>query len=104
MSVIHLDSSNFEKTVAESEKPVLVDFWAEWCMPCKMFSPIIEDVAKELSDGVLVGKLNIDESADIAMKYGVMSIPTVIVFKDGKEQIRAVGVRSKEEVIELLDM
>lgn len=104
MSVLHLDSSNFEKTVSESEKPVIVDFWAEWCMPCKMFSPIVEQAAAELGDRAVVAKLNVDESADIAMKYSVASIPTVIVFRDGKEATRAIGARSKDEVIGLLDM
>ena len=104
MSVLHLDSNNFDKVISESTKPVMVDFWADWCMPCKMFAPILEEAANELGESTVVGKLNVDESGDIAMKYGVASIPTVIIFKDGKEISRAVGARSKDEVLELLNI
>ena len=94
-------SENFEKEVLKSEKPVLVDFYADWCGPCKMMSPIIEELAAELDGKAKVGKINVDENPDIAVEYNVMSIPTLIIFKNGKEEKRLVGLRDKEELLNL---
>ena len=98
---IKLSSENFEKEVLKSEKPVLVDFYADWCGPCNAMAPVIEELAKELEGKVKVGKINVDENPDIAVEYNVMSIPTLIVFKNGKEEKRLVGLRNKEELINL---
>lgn len=87
---------NFETEVLKSEKPVLVDFWAEWCGPCQMMGPIIDELAEEVKDEYKVGKLNVDENRETAAKYGIMSIPTLIIFKDGKVVKQLVGVQSKE--------
>jgi thioredoxin 1 len=94
---------NFEDEVLKSEKPVLVDFWAEWCGPCQMMGPIIEELAKELEGKFKIGKLNVDENREIAGKYGIMSIPTLIIFKDGKEAKQLVGLQSKEGLKEELE-
>lgn len=94
---IKLSTENFEKEVLKSEKPVLVDFYADWCGPCNAMAPVIE----ELEGKVKVGKINVDENPDIAVEYNVMSIPTLIVFKNGKEEKRLVGLRNKEELINL---
>ena len=98
---IKLSTENFEKEVLKSEKPVLVDFYADWCGPCNAMEPVIEELAKELEGKVKVGKINVDENPDIAVEYNVMSIPTLIVFKNGKEEKRLVGLRNKEELINL---
>lgn len=98
---IKLSTENFEKEVLKSEKPVLVDFYADWCGPCNVMAPVIEELAKELEGKVKVGKINVDENPDIAVEYNVMSIPTLIVFKNGKEEKRLVGLRNKEELINL---
>ena len=99
---LKINSENFEKEVLNSEKPVLVDFFADWCGPCKMMAPIVEELATELDGKVKVGKINVDENSDIAVEYNVMSIPTLIVFKNEKEEKRLVGVRDKEELLRLL--
>ncbi len=98
---LKLNSDNFEKEVLNSEKPVLVDFFADWCGPCKMMAPVIEELADELDGKAKVGKINVDENSDIAVEYNVMSIPTLIVFKNGKEDKRFVGLRNKEELLNL---
>lgn len=98
---IKLSTENFEKEVLKSEKPVLVDFYADWCGPCNAMAPVIEELAKELGGKVKVGKINVDENPDIAVEYNVMSIPTLIIFKNGKEEKRLVGLRNKEELINL---
>ena len=98
---LKLNSTNFEKEVLNSEKPVLVDFFADWCGPCKMMAPIVEELATELDGKAKVGKINVDESSDIAVEYNVMSIPTLIIFKNGKEEKGLVGVRDKEELLKL---
>jgi thioredoxin 1 len=87
---------NFEEEVLKSEKPVLVDFWAAWCGPCLMMGPIINELAEELKDKYKIGKLNVDENRETASKYGIMSIPTMVVFKGGKEVKQFVGVQNKE--------
>ena len=98
---IKLSSENFEKEVLKSEKPVLVDFYAYWCGPCNAMAPVIEELATELDGKAKVGKINVDENSDIAVKYNVMSIPTLIIFKNGKEEKRLVGLRDKEELLSL---
>ena len=103
MSVLHLNSENFKKEVLESEKTVLVDFYADWCGPCKMMSPVVENIAEELEGKAKVCKINIDEAGDIAAQYGVMSIPTFIVFKQGKPVKTTVGVQSEEELRKIVE-
>jgi len=97
MSVITLTDENFENEVLNSDKPVLVDFFATWCGPCKMMSPIIDEIADE-NDGIKVGKLDVDEAGIIAARYGIMSIPTVMVFKNGEAVKSFVGVTPKEDI------
>ena len=101
MAVITITAQNFEQEVLQSDKPVLVDFYADWCGPCKMMAPVIEEIAGE-ADDVKVGKLNIDNEMEIAQKYGVMSIPTLIVFRDGKEGKRDLGAKPKKAVLDML--
>ena len=95
--IIEVNSEKFENEVLKSEKIVLIDFYAEWCGPCQMLSPIVEQVANE-NDNIKVVKINVDNAQDIAMDYGVMSIPTLVVIKDGKEANRVVGLVSKSEI------
>ena len=95
---IKLDSANFDSVVLNSDKPVLVDFWATWCGPCKMIAPVIEELAQELEGKVVVAKLDVDQSPDIAGRYGVMSIPTMLVFEGGKVVKHTVGVQPKERL------
>lgn len=99
MSVLKLTDENFENEVLNSDKPCIVDFYADWCGPCKMMSPIIEEIAEELGDKVKVGKVNSDENMELAQKYGIMSIPTIMVIKNGEVTKTFVGVTSKEEII-----
>lgn len=101
MSVLEVMSDSFEEEVLNSEKPVLVDFYADWCGPCKMLAPIVDTVAEENSD-VKVCRMNIDENEELAVKYGIMSIPTLVVIKNGEEVRRTVGVVGKEEILEML--
>lgn len=96
---LKLNSENFEKEVLNSEQPVLIDFYADWCGPCKMMGPVIEEIANELQGKAKVGKINVDQNQELAMKYGVMSIPTMIIFKNGEETKRFVGARDKEELL-----
>ena len=101
MAVITITKENFAQEVLQSEKPVLLDFWASWCGPCRMLSPIVDEVAEERSD-VKVGKVNVDEQPELAGEFGVMSIPTLLVFEQGKLVRQAVGARPKASVLELL--
>ncbi len=102
MSEIKLTSENFEKEVMGSDIPVLVDFWAAWCGPCRMLAPVIEEIAKEYDGKVKVGKVNVDEEQALAMAYNVMSIPTVILFKGGVIESTSVGYRPKEDIEAML--
>ena len=101
MSVMNITKSNFQKEVIESNIPVLVDFWASWCGPCKMLSPIVDEVAEE-NPQIKVCKVNVDEQPELASKFGIMSIPTLVVFKDGKVESRAMGARPENQILELL--
>lgn len=101
MSVIHIDKNNFQKEVMESDKPVLLDFWATWCMPCRMIGPVIEEIAEERTD-IKVGKINVDEQPELAGQFKVMSIPTLLVIKDGKIANQSVGVKSKEAILDMI--
>ena len=96
MAVLHLNSENFAKEVLEAQEPVLVDFYADWCGPCKMMAPVVEKISQELEGKAKVCKINVDDAGDIAAEYGVMSIPTFIVFKRGKLARTTVGVQSEE--------
>ena len=96
---LKLNSKNFEKEVLNSNESVLVDFYADWCGPCKMMAPVVEELASELQGKAKVGKINVDENQDLAMEYNVMSIPTLIIFKEGREFKRFVGVRDKNELL-----
>ena len=101
MEVTEITKENYETEVAQSDRPVLLDFWAGWCGPCQMLSPVVDAVAGERED-IKVGKINVDEQQELAMQFKVMSIPTLIVMKEGKEAERSVGVISKEEILALL--
>ena len=98
-----LDSTNFDRVLATPDTPVLVDFWATWCGPCRMVAPVIEQLAADYEGRAIVGKVDVDECGDLAMRYGVMSIPTVIFFKDGKEIDRKVGVMPAGAYTQVLD-
>jgi len=101
--MLELGKDNFEKEVLRSHKPVVVDFWATWCMPCKMVAPILEEITRLYKDRCKVTKLNVDDAVEIATKFGVMNIPTIIFFKDGREFTRLVGVVSKDTIIEKVE-
>jgi len=101
MAVVTIMKENFEQEVLQSTKPVLLDFWASWCGPCRMLSPVVDEVAEERTD-VKVGKVNVDEQPELAGQFGVMSIPTLLVFEQGKLVRQAVGARPKASVLDLL--
>ena len=103
MSVLVLNNENFENEVLKSDKKVLIDFYADWCGPCKMQSPIIDEIAEELVGTVKVGKINVDDSPELAEKYSVMSIPTLIVIANGETQKQFVGLTSKSQILEALN-
>ena len=102
MAVVTITKENFEQEVLQSAKPVLLDFWASWCGPCRMLSPVVDEVAEERTD-VKVGKVNVDEQPELAQAFGIASIPTLLVIRDGRTVNRAVGVRSKEEILQMLN-
>ena len=101
MSVININNNNFQDEVMHSEKLVLLDFWASWCGPCRMVSPIVDEIAAERSD-IKVGKINVDEQPELAARFGVMSIPTLVVMKNGKVINQAVGARPKAQILAML--
>lgn len=101
MNTITITSANFEEITNQNEKPVLLDFWAPWCGPCRMLGPIIDEIAKE-NDSIIVGKVNVDEEPELAGRFGVMSIPTIVVMKDGKVANQSMGVQPKAAILSLL--
>ena len=102
MSEIVLTNQNFEAEVMQSDIPVLVDFWAVWCGPCKMLAPIVAEIAQEYAGKVKVGKVNVDDEPALAGRFGISSIPTLILFKNGQQAAVSVGVRPKEELVQML--
>ena len=102
MSVLKLTSENFAGEVKNSDKTVIVDFYADWCGPCKMMSPVIDSIAEELGDKIKVGKVNTDENLDLAEEFGIMSIPTIMIFKNGQVVKQFVGVTAKSELMEAI--
>ncbi len=103
MSVVTFTKENFEKEVIKSDKPVLIDFWAPWCGPCRMVSPVVDEIGEEVKGAAKVGKVNVDEEPELATAFRVLSIPTLVVVKDGKVISTAVGVKSKKAILEMLD-
>ena len=101
MAVIHVTKANFEELVVNSDKKVLLDFWAPWCGPCKMIAPIVEEIAKE-HDDIVLGKVNVDEEIQLAMMFKIASIPTLLVFEGGKQVNKAIGYMPKEGILKLL--
>lgn len=102
MSVLTITKSNYEQEVVNSKKPVLLDFWASWCGPCRMVAPIVEEVAKEAVNVAKIGKVNVDEEPELARAFNIMSIPTLVVMKDGKVAQSTVGVQSKTDILSMI--
>ena len=101
MSVLHATMENFEKEILQADKPVLIDFWATWCGPCKMIAPIVEEIAAERED-IIVGKIDVDQEMELAVQFGITSIPTLIVMKSGEKTASMVGYRPKADILKLL--
>lgn len=102
-NIVYLSDESFEKEVLQSSSPVLVDYWAEWCGPCKMIAPILDEIASEYGDRLKIAKINIDENAETAPKYGVRGIPTLMLFKNGQVEATKVGALSKSQLTAFLD-
>ena len=102
-NIVHTNDSNFDADVLQSEKPVLLDFWAEWCGPCKMIAPLLDEAASEYAEKLAIVKLNIDENPNTPQKFGIRSIPTLMLFKDGAVAAQKLGAMSKSQLMEFLD-
>ena len=102
-AVLEFTDDNFEAEVLQADQPVLVDFWAEWCMPCRMLAPVIDELADEMKDKAKVGKIDTDANRDVTVKYGINAIPTVILFKDGEVAKKFVGMTSKQDLVAAID-
>jgi thioredoxin 1 len=102
-STLTLTDTSFDEEIQSSDQPVLVDFWAEWCGPCKMVAPILDEIAKERPGQIRIGKINVDENLELARRFEVMSIPTLILFKDGEPKLRMVGARAKADLIKQIE-
>ncbi len=101
--IVTVSDSEFESSVLQGDKPALIDFWAEWCQPCKMLAPTVEEIAGEYEDRIMVGKLNVDDNPATATKYGIRGIPTLLLFKGGQVVQQLVGVKSKAEIKKVID-
>ena len=104
MTTVDINNDNFEQVVLGSDIPALVDFWAPWCGPCKMLSPIVDEIGESFSGMIKICKVNVDDEPDLAKAYGVMSIPTLILFKEGKEYGKLIGVRPKDDIVKFLGL
>ena len=104
MAIVTLTAENFNDEVLNTNQTVLIDFWASWCGPCKMLSPIIDELAQEVSSDVKICKLNVDDERELAMEFQVRSIPTLVIIRDGKVVTTSVGVKSKAEILSMLNM
>lgn len=104
MAAIKITKQNFDQEVLNSKEPVLLDFWASWCGPCRMVSPTVEEIAEEVKGSAKVGKVNIDEESELASKFRIMSIPTLMVVKDGKIAATSVGVKPKKDILRMLEV
>lgn len=102
MSIVNITKANFDELVKESDKPVLLDFWAPWCGPCRMVSPIVEEIAQERED-IAVGKINVDEEVELSLEFGIVSIPTLVVMENGEIKSKSVGYMPKPDIEKLLD-
>lgn len=104
MAIIKITKDNFDKEVLNSKEPVLLDFWASWCGPCRMVAPTLEQISEEMEGSAKIGKINVDEETELASQFRVMSIPTLMVVKDGKVSATAVGVRPKQDIVRMLEV
>lgn len=104
MATVKITKDNFDKEVLNSKEPVLLDFWASWCGPCRMVAPTLEQIAEEMEGSAKIGKINVDEETELASQFRVMSIPTLMVIKDGKVSSTAVGVRPKQDIVRMLEL
>jgi thioredoxin 1 len=102
-SVIKLDESNFDREVTQDDKPVIVDFWAEWCGPCKMIAPLLDEIAREKADAVKVAKVNVDENQSLSLKYNIHAIPALLFFKNGQLRDQVTGVTSKKDLLNRIE-